>query len=372
MRLGDHLRVHRQIYYHHGILVENDRVIHFAGPPDAEGSLELLLLLGAESAVGTVHETSLECFRQAGRVEAVEYGIEEAYPPLKTVARARSKLGQKGYKLWANNCEHFATWCRTGFHQSHQASRLGKVFRSLAAGFTARVAVEEIAIAAGLGAAAGPVGVGAAVLIAAIPWFVDRKRPLKPVFQEFVDYATALYSLGPFKYPFGGSFRHSGQLDGKVSLRVFPGREDLLVLFVYRGGFFDFDSRNDWFVTERAIIWPAREVYLSLHEVADIRAGAGGIKVVDLAGGVTRLPSRFIRAASVAAFLKTAVAGTAFDVRLMQRNWLSAFKDALSGVFGTAVISSIVAFFNPVVAAWFAAIGVVAVLFAVGRRERKN
>lgn len=36
------------------------------------------------------------------------------------VQRAESKLGEKLYNLFANNCEHFATWCMTGNLQSEQ------------------------------------------------------------------------------------------------------------------------------------------------------------------------------------------------------------------------------------------------------------
>ncbi len=36
------------------------------------------------------------------------------------MARAKSMLGSSGYHLFANNCEHFATWCMTGKHDSAQ------------------------------------------------------------------------------------------------------------------------------------------------------------------------------------------------------------------------------------------------------------
>ena len=29
------------------------------------------------------------------------------------IANAKEKLGESGYNLFLNNCEHFATWCMT-------------------------------------------------------------------------------------------------------------------------------------------------------------------------------------------------------------------------------------------------------------------
>ena len=42
--------------------------------------------------------------------------------PSKTVERARSKLGEDGYNIVFNNCEHFAIWCKTGVKESHQVN----------------------------------------------------------------------------------------------------------------------------------------------------------------------------------------------------------------------------------------------------------
>ncbi len=42
------------------------------------------------------------------------------YTPQETIQRAKSRLGETEYNLAFNNCEHFAIWCKTGLHQSHQ------------------------------------------------------------------------------------------------------------------------------------------------------------------------------------------------------------------------------------------------------------
>jgi len=41
--------------------------------------------------------------------------------PARVVANARSKVGKFQYGALSNNCEHFATWCKTGNKESRQA-----------------------------------------------------------------------------------------------------------------------------------------------------------------------------------------------------------------------------------------------------------
>lgn len=45
------------------------------------------------------------------------------YSPVETVARARSKIGERGYNLLLDNCEHFAVWCKTGLYRSEQVEK---------------------------------------------------------------------------------------------------------------------------------------------------------------------------------------------------------------------------------------------------------
>ena len=45
------------------------------------------------------------------------------YSPEKTVERAESRLGERAYNIATNNCEHFATWCKTGKSESSQVQR---------------------------------------------------------------------------------------------------------------------------------------------------------------------------------------------------------------------------------------------------------
>ncbi|WP_426571336.1 lecithin retinol acyltransferase family protein [Aquihabitans sp. McL0605] len=105
---GDHVYVRRAGYIHHGIVGRSGEVIHFAG-----GSGELKV--GA-----VICRCSLAEFASGSRVCVRSYGKRDAIEVI--VERAESSLGEGGYHLVNNNCEHFATWCSTGRRRSRQVS----------------------------------------------------------------------------------------------------------------------------------------------------------------------------------------------------------------------------------------------------------
>lgn len=49
------------------------------------------------------------------------------YSPEAVVERAESRLGEREYDLWKNNCEHFARWCKTGKSISYQTGSLDQI-----------------------------------------------------------------------------------------------------------------------------------------------------------------------------------------------------------------------------------------------------
>ena len=65
-------------------------------------------------------------------------GKYHLYSPEETVARARSKIGEKSYNLFTHNCEHFALWCKTGIDESHQINHWKDI---LAVGMVAGIAL---------------------------------------------------------------------------------------------------------------------------------------------------------------------------------------------------------------------------------------
>jgi len=134
---GDHLRVHRPYYSHHGIYVGGDRVVEFGGDK-------------LHKSAAAVREVDFGAFEQDGIVEVVSHDrppllaqwAPTSLPRHERVARARFlvKTAAPGrYNLLGHNCEHAATWCSTGFPESHQV-RVGlylNLIRSCATAFAA-------------------------------------------------------------------------------------------------------------------------------------------------------------------------------------------------------------------------------------------
>ena len=56
------------------------------------------------------------------------------YSPQETIERAKSRLGERGYDLLFDNCEHFAIWCKTGLSRSTQIERVIDLFGCLDSG----------------------------------------------------------------------------------------------------------------------------------------------------------------------------------------------------------------------------------------------
>lgn len=113
---GDHIRVRRMngLYYHHGIFVSGGEVIHFTGDDDDS-------VLDWSRA--HVIKTDLQQFLRGGDVEVKEYSdaeLADLYPVEGIVSYARTCLGDDGYNLIFNNCEHFANACTLGKYRSRQ------------------------------------------------------------------------------------------------------------------------------------------------------------------------------------------------------------------------------------------------------------
>ena len=123
-QMGDHIRVMRigGLYAHHGVYVSDDEVIHFTGKED-----DSIL----DWSKPEVISSDLDYFLKGGVLEVKVYTDEEfvdLYSPEQIVTYARACLGDKGYNLAFNNCEHFANVCTLGRFRSNQVERvlLGK------------------------------------------------------------------------------------------------------------------------------------------------------------------------------------------------------------------------------------------------------
>jgi hypothetical protein len=106
-------------YNHCGIYEGGGRVIHFAAREGSE--------ISQENAV--IHRTSLANFADDCPLKIVDF--PEGYSSEETLRHARSRIGEKGYNFATNNCDHFATWCKTGEHRSLQADTVKNVIHAV-------------------------------------------------------------------------------------------------------------------------------------------------------------------------------------------------------------------------------------------------
>ena len=146
---GDVIRVNRGLYSHFGVYVaDSNHVIHYTGatgPDDFNGIVRETTL--AEFLNGSEkftvckfpeHPQYFPVTRNAKGLAKILQLIRiikmtdyHLYSGEETVARARSKLGEGGYNLALNNCEHFAVWCKTGVKDSSQVNNILDVIAQL-------------------------------------------------------------------------------------------------------------------------------------------------------------------------------------------------------------------------------------------------
>ena len=123
---GDMVRVKSGNIYHYGIFVSEDEVLQFGLAPAARP-----LLKDCEVSVCS---STVEEFLCGGFIEVASPDKKERKKrktPEETVKIAKSRLGEKGYHILYNNCEHFAYECAYGEKYCSQAEEVRKLFRSL-------------------------------------------------------------------------------------------------------------------------------------------------------------------------------------------------------------------------------------------------
>jgi len=108
MARGDHIRVKRRGYWHHGIDCGDGSVIHYTGEPK-------------DITNACVARTTREAFAKGGAIRTVRK--IDCDDPEAVIQRAESRLGETRYGAIRNNCEHFAWWCRNGLPESKQVKR---------------------------------------------------------------------------------------------------------------------------------------------------------------------------------------------------------------------------------------------------------
>lgn len=102
---GDHIRVNRGHYYHHGVFIGNGEVVHYTG--ESNDSIENPDLV-------KVKKTSIEFFAQNSIVEVASLSLLEKLFSRNKKSRiliAINSIGMGDYDFYNNNCETFANKC---------------------------------------------------------------------------------------------------------------------------------------------------------------------------------------------------------------------------------------------------------------------
>jgi len=140
---GDHISFYRGVYYHHAIVIHASRdkmvIVSFTNPCETmvQNGMRSQPVrnppLGKKGAHIAVETYDAEMFRQE---TVYVYDYDDCFGAKEVVEKAMSV--QKGvvewneYDLISNNCEHFATWCKTGRKESKQVDVATNVGMGLA------------------------------------------------------------------------------------------------------------------------------------------------------------------------------------------------------------------------------------------------
>jgi hypothetical protein len=94
---------YQHTFQHHGIDCGDGTVIHFS------------------KRRGKIVQDPMCRFKSISKDGVIRtYNSKKCYSPSVIVQRAMNKLGETEYNLGLNNCEHFASWCRTDQWESQQ------------------------------------------------------------------------------------------------------------------------------------------------------------------------------------------------------------------------------------------------------------
>ncbi|WP_404363145.1 lecithin retinol acyltransferase family protein [Corallococcus coralloides] len=113
LRPGTILRVGRTGFWHYGVYIGGDEVVHFTSVDSDVSTDNQVMRTPMSRFLGDASEFQTLKFPQRVRGRRV-------YSGRATCARAIEKIGMGGYSLLDNNCQHFAVWCKTGVAISGQ------------------------------------------------------------------------------------------------------------------------------------------------------------------------------------------------------------------------------------------------------------
>ena len=118
---GDVIRVYNGRFYHMGIYIGDEKVIHFAGPDTRHLT---------DSSQARVRISAIDDFAMKGQLEVRDYSLKERLrkrPGSRVISEAKKHLGEGGYDIIHNNCEHFVNKCVFGVAYSLQIDQMRAV-----------------------------------------------------------------------------------------------------------------------------------------------------------------------------------------------------------------------------------------------------
>ena len=146
MARGDHIYVERinGVYEHHGIDCGDGSVIHstskhWTDSPKVQHTSLAQFAKGGEvqfkdydAFLSTLRSTgslqqkaSYQINRLLSRMRGID--LEKIdWSPEAVIARAEARIGEQAFNIVFHNCEHFATWCKTGISSSDQINAVWK------------------------------------------------------------------------------------------------------------------------------------------------------------------------------------------------------------------------------------------------------
>ena len=126
---GDLIVFQRATHKHYAVNVGNEEIVHLTSAGELNSFNVVLGIAGhvssANSSIAVIKKEKYNAFYKEGdKVYVEQHCWKSLLPVSEIVKRANSKVGQTGYNLILNNCEHFARWCCYGEWESTQADVL--------------------------------------------------------------------------------------------------------------------------------------------------------------------------------------------------------------------------------------------------------
>ena len=111
---------------HHGIDLGDGTVVHWSsGMPGYASFTDII----TRKLAAEIRRTPFADFGDPANVHVRDYGT--SFEADEVIRRALYCVGEKGYCLVGNNCEHLAAWCKIGKHQSEQVKQVNGVSASV-------------------------------------------------------------------------------------------------------------------------------------------------------------------------------------------------------------------------------------------------